>query len=134
MPRKAAVRAFDLGRFLQAAGRSVRYERGQVIFSQGEPCINVLYLQRGAVRLSLLSPAGKEAVLATSAIETSSARDAFPDNRSGWRRQSRQATFSSGRRARVNFFMNKFRKLGFIDYDADGVMVHPSLVSVVLHE
>ena len=37
-------------------------------------------------------------------------------------------------RSRVNFFMNKFRKLGFIDYDADGVMVHPSLVSVVLHE
>jgi hypothetical protein len=32
----------------------------------------------------------------------------------------------------VNFFMNKFRKLRFIDYDADGVMVHPSLVSVVL--
>jgi CRP/FNR family transcriptional regulator, cyclic AMP receptor protein len=37
-------------------------------------------------------------------------------------------------RSRVSSFMNTFRKLGFIDYDADGVMVHPSLVSVVLHE
>jgi CRP-like cAMP-binding protein len=37
-------------------------------------------------------------------------------------------------RARVNFFMNKFRKLGFIAYDRDGVTVHPSLVDVVLHE
>jgi hypothetical protein len=37
-------------------------------------------------------------------------------------------------RSCVSFFMNTFRKLGFIDYDADGVMVHPSLVSVVLHE
>lgn len=37
-------------------------------------------------------------------------------------------------RARVNFFMNKFRKLGFIDYGGDGVPVHPSLVTVVPHE
>lgn len=27
-------------------------------------------------------------------------------------------------RARVNVFMNKFRKLGFIDYDGDGLRVH----------
>lgn len=36
-------------------------------------------------------------------------------------------------RSRVNFFMNKFRKLGFIDYNG-GLMVHSSLLSVVLHE
>ena len=36
-------------------------------------------------------------------------------------------------RSRVNFFMNKFRKLGFIDYNG-GVQVHSSLLSVVLHE
>ncbi len=67
MPRKTAARAFDLGRFLQSAAgsrRSTRYKPGQVIFSQGEPCTSVLYVQRGAVKLSLLSPAGKEAVLA----------------------------------------------------------------------
>lgn len=36
-------------------------------------------------------------------------------------------------RSRVNFFMNKFRKLGFIDYN-DRLRVHSSLLSVVLHE
>jgi CRP/FNR family transcriptional regulator, cyclic AMP receptor protein len=36
-------------------------------------------------------------------------------------------------RSRVNFFMNKFRKLGFIQYNG-GLQVHNSLLSVVLHE
>jgi len=36
-------------------------------------------------------------------------------------------------RSRVNFFMNKFRKLGFIRYNG-GLQVHSSLLSVVLHE
>jgi CRP-like cAMP-binding protein len=36
-------------------------------------------------------------------------------------------------RSRVNFFMNKFRKLGFIHYNG-GLQVNKSLLSVVLHE
>jgi CRP/FNR family transcriptional regulator, cyclic AMP receptor protein len=36
-------------------------------------------------------------------------------------------------RSRVNFFMNKFRKLGFIDYNG-GLEVNTSLLNVVLHE
>jgi CRP/FNR family transcriptional regulator, cyclic AMP receptor protein len=36
-------------------------------------------------------------------------------------------------RSRVNFFMNKFRKLGFIDYNGD-ITVHDSLLTVVLHD
>lgn len=36
-------------------------------------------------------------------------------------------------RSRVSFFMNKFRKLGFIDYTADEMHVHSSLLSVLLH-
>ena len=36
-------------------------------------------------------------------------------------------------RARVSFFMNKFRKLGFIDYNG-GIEVHSSLLNVVLHD
>ena len=36
-------------------------------------------------------------------------------------------------RSRVNFFMNKFRKLGFIHYNG-GLEVNSSLLSVVLHE
>jgi CRP/FNR family cyclic AMP-dependent transcriptional regulator len=38
-------------------------------------------------------------------------------------------------RSRVNFFMNKFRKMGFIDYDRGGKMqVHSSLLNVVPHD
>ena len=36
-------------------------------------------------------------------------------------------------RSRVNFFMNKFRRLGFIDYNG-GVKVHQALLSIVLHD
>lgn len=36
-------------------------------------------------------------------------------------------------RSRVNFFMNKFRKLGFIKYNG-GIEINTSLLSVVLHE
>ena len=37
-------------------------------------------------------------------------------------------------RARVNFFMNRFRQLGFIDYDSGRLDVHSSLLDVVLHD
>jgi CRP/FNR family cyclic AMP-dependent transcriptional regulator len=37
-------------------------------------------------------------------------------------------------RSRVSFFMNRFRKLGFIEYNGGGMHVHSSLVSVVLHD
>jgi CRP/FNR family cyclic AMP-dependent transcriptional regulator len=36
-------------------------------------------------------------------------------------------------RSRVNFFMNRFREMGFVDYDGDGLRVHSSLLNVVLH-
>jgi CRP/FNR family transcriptional regulator, cyclic AMP receptor protein len=36
-------------------------------------------------------------------------------------------------RSHVNFFMNKFKKLGFIDYK-DGLRVHRSLLNIVLHD
>jgi CRP-like cAMP-binding protein len=36
-------------------------------------------------------------------------------------------------RSRVNHFMNKFRKLGFIDYNG-GLLVHSSLLNIVLHD
>ena len=37
-------------------------------------------------------------------------------------------------RSRVSFFMNRFRDLGFIDYNGGGMHVHSSLISVVLHD
>jgi len=38
-------------------------------------------------------------------------------------------------RSRVSFFMNRFRKLGFIDYEGgSGLQVHSSLLNIVLHD
>lgn len=37
-------------------------------------------------------------------------------------------------RSRVSFFMNRFRKLGFVNYDKDGLQVHSSLLTVILHD
>jgi CRP-like cAMP-binding protein len=36
-------------------------------------------------------------------------------------------------RSRVSFFMNKFRKLGFIEYNGE-LQVHSSLLNIVLHD
>ena len=36
--------------------------------------------------------------------------------------------------SRINFFMNKFRKLGFIEYDDSGLKVHTSLLNVIVHD
>ena len=42
----------------------MRYERGHVIFAQGDPAATVMYVEDGAVRMSVLSHNGKEAVIA----------------------------------------------------------------------
>jgi hypothetical protein len=36
-------------------------------------------------------------------------------------------------RSRINFFMNKFRALGFIDYNSKEMTVHHGLLSVISH-
>ena len=36
-------------------------------------------------------------------------------------------------RSRVSFFMNRFRKLGFIEYNG-GLTIHSSLLNIVLHD
>ncbi len=59
--------AFDVQAFLDSAGAArkvVTYDPGDVVFSQGDPCGTVMYIQRGSIKLSVLSPAGKEAVVA----------------------------------------------------------------------
>lgn len=48
--------------------------------------------------------------------------------------QTTLAEMVGATRSRVNFFMNKFRKLGFVDYGESGMRVHRSLLSVVLHD
>jgi CRP/FNR family cyclic AMP-dependent transcriptional regulator len=37
-------------------------------------------------------------------------------------------------RSRVSFFMNKFRELGFVNYDGQQIEVHSSLLNMVLHD
>ncbi|HUV69332.1 MAG TPA: Crp/Fnr family transcriptional regulator [Terracidiphilus sp.] len=37
-------------------------------------------------------------------------------------------------RSRVSFFLNRFRSLGYIDYNCDGMLINSSLVNIVLHD
>ena len=58
---------FNVEAFLESAGADtqvVEYGRSEVIFRQGEPCDRVLYLQKGEVKISVLSKAGRQAVIA----------------------------------------------------------------------
>ena len=48
--------------------------------------------------------------------------------------QETLAEMTGTTRSRVSFFMNRFRKLGFVNYDANGLQVHSSLLNVVLHD
>jgi len=211
-----ATAAFDVEQYLSSgAPHSVlQFRRGGVVFAQGDRGHDVRYLQKGSVKLSVISHSGKEAVVAilgpgdffgegvlagqTVRIATATAiaasrvlaiekdamtrlihdQPAFSDRfiaymlarnirieadlvdqlfNSSEKRLARAllllARYGSGdphptlprvsqetlaemigsTRSRVNFFMNKFRKLGFIDYNG-GITVHRSLLSVVLHD
>jgi CRP/FNR family transcriptional regulator, cyclic AMP receptor protein len=57
---------FDIGKYLETAGvqrKIVKYRKGHVIFSQGDPAQAVHYLQTGSVKISVTSRRGKEAVV-----------------------------------------------------------------------
>ena len=193
----------------------VEYPAGATIFAQGETATSVMYVARGMVQLSVLSHAGKEAVIAVlndnhffgegclagqpnrmataSAMEACTivvverpemsrhlhAQPAFADRflthmltrnirieedlidqlfNSSEKRLARTllllarfgepevshrtlprvsqetlAEMVGTTRSRVNFFMNKFRKLGFIEYNG-GLKINNSLLSVVLRD
>ena len=198
-----------------ARAQRTDYGSGARIFAQGDPATSVMYLEKGAVRLSVLSHAGKEAVIAVLdnghffgegclasqprrmatatamapctivAVEKDDmvrqlhAQPAFADlflthmltrnirieedlidqlfNSSEKRlartllllarygepeashrtlprvSQETLAEMVGTTRSRVNFFMNKFRKLGFIEYNG-GLKIHNSLLTVVLRD
>ena len=208
----------DIDAFLDSVGvarRTIRYGRGSTIFAQGAPANSVYYLQRGAVKLSVVSTTGKEAVvamlspgdffgegclagqemrmgMATAIVATAVRRIQKGEMIRALQEQSEFSNrfiahmlarnirieedlvdqlFNSSEkrlartllllarygkedvtqrnlpklsqetlaemvgttRSRVNFFMNKFRRLGFIDYNG-GLRINPSLLSVVLHD
>jgi CRP/FNR family transcriptional regulator, cyclic AMP receptor protein len=94
--------------------RNIRYEEDLVdqLFNSSE--------KRLARVLLLLAHFGKEGVPETVVPKIS---------------QETLAEMVGTTRSRVSFFMNRFRKLGFIDYDAgSGLRVHSSLLNVVLHD
>jgi CRP-like cAMP-binding protein len=68
-PKKANVRspAFDVESFLDSAGLArtiVEYRTSQKLYSQGDIASTVMYVQKGGVKLSVVSEEGKEAIVA----------------------------------------------------------------------
>lgn len=60
------AKRFDVRAFLDLAGvarRVVSYERSAMLFEQGQPSDTVHYIQRGRVKLSVLSKTGREAIV-----------------------------------------------------------------------
>jgi CRP-like cAMP-binding protein len=215
-------RAFDPKTFLATIGdgrKMVALAKGQTIYTQGDPADSVFYLQKGKVRLTVVSKAGKEATIAIlnegsffgegalagqvlrmgsgaamtdcellrvdkkAMILALHREHAFSDmfvayllarniryeedlvdqlfNSSEKRlarvllllahfgkegipetvvpkiSQETLAEMIGTTRSRVSFFMNRFRKLGFIQYSGGldgGLQVHSSLLNVVLHD
>ena len=213
-----ASRPFDVGLYLETAGvkrKIVQFHKDQTIFSQGDVCNSVHYLQAGSVKITVNSSAGKEAVIAllepghffgegcisgqSLRVSTATAmgpvstleiekqemirviheEHEFSDRfvahmlkrnvrieedlvdqlfNSSEKRLARAllliarygntekpqkivAQVSQGTlaemvgttRSRVSYFMNKFRKLGFIKYNG-GLQVNDSLLRVILHD
>ena len=65
--KKTPKSVFDAEVFLASAGvarKIVEFERKATIFSQGDAAKNVMYIERGAVKLSVVNGVGKEAVVA----------------------------------------------------------------------
>src|SRR3984893_15729329 len=68
-PQKASlgISAFDLQSFLDSAGLGRKvgtFRRKETIFAQGDPAKNVMYIQEGGVKLTVVNETGKEAVVA----------------------------------------------------------------------
>src|SRR6202171_410151 len=93
--------------------RNIRYEEDLVdqLFNSSE--------KRLARILLLLAHFGKEGVPETVIPKMS---------------QETLAEMIGTTRSRVSFFMNRFRKLGFLDYGESGMQVHSSLLNIVLHD
>jgi CRP/FNR family cyclic AMP-dependent transcriptional regulator len=204
--------------FLDSAGlgrKVVKFRGEETVFAQGDPANNVMYIQEGGVKLTVVNETGKEAVVAilgpgdffgegcltgqsirmatatsvalTTVLEIEKhevmrvlheehefsdrfiaytlarntrieedlidqlfnssekrlARTLLLLARYGAQDQPQKvipnvsqetlAEMIGTTRSRVNFFMNKFRKLGFIQYNGE-IHVNKSLLSVVLHD
>ena len=60
-------RAFDPEAYLESRGparKVAKYQAGEVAFGQGDAATDIRYIQKGAIKISVLSRIGKEAVVA----------------------------------------------------------------------
>src|SRR2546423_7783092 len=216
------LRAFNPDTFLATIGnrrKMLTFEKKQTIFTQGEKADSVYYVQKGKVRLTVVSKTGREATLgllgdgnffgegalAGQALRMGSAaaltdceilridkkamnealqrehtfsdvfvayllarniryeedlvdqlfnssekrlarvllllahfgKEGVPETVVPKMSQETLAEMVGTTRSRVSFFMNRFRKMGFIDYaggEDGGLQVHSSLLNVVLHD
>jgi CRP-like cAMP-binding protein len=79
MAKKLKKAPFDVKAFLATVdgGRTLSsYRNEEAIFSQGDPADAVFYIQRGQVKLTVVSEQGKEAVVALSGPDDFFGRDA----------------------------------------------------------
>lgn len=67
MKRPKEIKPFDSKTFLSVVGdgRTIqKYRKNHIVFDQGDPAESVFYIQRGKVKLTIVSSRGKEAVIA----------------------------------------------------------------------
>jgi CRP/FNR family transcriptional regulator, cyclic AMP receptor protein len=145
---------FGMDAFLRAvgAGKSVvAYQSGVLIFSQGEPANRVFYLQQGAlsdrfithmlarnirIEEDLVDQLFNSSEKRLARVLLLLARYGKPDSTHRELPRISQETLAEmigTTRSRVNFFMNKFKRLGFIEYNGE-LKVNHSLLTVVLHD
>ena len=83
---------FDMQLFLGEAGlgrRVAKFQGKETIFSQGDSAKNVMYIQEGGVKLTVVNKTGKEAVVAILGREISSGKGAWRASRFAWRLRPR---------------------------------------------
>jgi CRP-like cAMP-binding protein len=127
-PPPANHAPFDPDAFLAKVGdgRSiVEYRKNRVVFAQGDKADAVFYLRKGKVKLAVVS---NELLLLANFGKEGKPEAVIPKIS-----QETLAKMIGTTRSRVSFFMNKFRKLGFIYYN-DGLEVHSSLLNIILHD
>jgi len=128
--------AFDAQLFLGSAGlgRSVaKFPAKQLIFSQGNPGKHVMYLQEG---IDQLFNSSEKRLARTLLFLARYGEPGYPQKVLPKVSQEMLAEMVGTTRTRVNSFMNKFRKLGFIEYGRrlEGLHIDRSLLQVVLHD